>query len=108
MVYSRLTYKYCQFLAVDIILYKYPLNGLSEKSFRVTDKERIESYKVSSINRTGKIIGLVITQNHWTAFASPGDICRLFISFDDIVKTGTWWIAEEETSPCNNFIKIRK
>ena len=98
MIYSRLTYKCCHFLAVDTILYKYPSDGFPENYFEETDKERTESYRICSINGVGKIIELIITQNHWVAFASPGDICRLFISFDNIVKAGTWWMAKEETS----------
>ena len=97
MSYDRLTYECCEFLAVDTILYKYPVDGPPENYFEETDKKRIESYKICSINKARKVIGLIITQNHWVAFASPGHICRLFISFDNIVKAGTWWIAKEGT-----------
>lgn len=62
MIYSRLTYKCWHFLAIDTILYKYPSDGFPENYFEETDKERIESYKICSINGTGKIIGLIITK----------------------------------------------
>lgn len=71
MNYSRLTYKCYHFLAVDTFLYKYSVYRLSENYFEEIDKERIESYKIYSINRVGKVIRLIISQKHWKLLPPP-------------------------------------
>lgn len=79
-------------LQVGDILKRFPSQGPPENVFDEERPKEIDTYEIQFINLPGEMIGLVMSGNSISLFASPGRIGRLFIKTDMMQEQNLWWI----------------
>lgn len=73
------------------ILSRFPSEKCPEELFDETRPLEIDTFEITSINYSTKIIGLVMCGNSICSFPSAGDYGRLFIKQSDLIKQNIWW-----------------
>ncbi len=71
------------------------MNGIPVQEFDSTQRNLIECFEVQDANKQSRMISLVLAKQSRIQFASPGDVSKLFISEEDLVGQGVWWLFSE-------------
>ncbi|MBL7682698.1 MAG: hypothetical protein JNK00_05020 [Flavipsychrobacter sp.] len=71
---------------------KYPVNGETEPHYDETQTERAQLYTISAVNKDNDMVYLITTQPPGVLSEKPGNLGRLFIHKELMLKQGLWWI----------------
>jgi hypothetical protein len=71
---------------------KYPVHGDAESYFDDSQKRRIDTYRVNTIDITNDMLGLVMCGSSVYINSAPGNVGRLFIKRGQLITQSIWWV----------------